>query len=161
MQKQILIVILTLTLISCSPANESNQENQPSPTTKAVQDIRDDDKKPTPTLVEAQEGNGSYQNYNSNDFEANADKKRVLFFHASWCPSCRQMDETLLAQVGEIPNGLAIFKVDYDAEIDLRQQHGVTLQHTLVEVDANGNQIQKWNALYNEHDLESILNRIN
>ena len=56
-------------------------------------------------------------------------------------------------------------KVDYDSasgaksqEIALKPKYGVTYQHTLVQVDANGNQVKKWN---NSYTLEEILREIN
>jgi hypothetical protein len=34
--------------------------------------------------------------------------------------------------------------VDYDNSTALKQKYGVTMQHTLVQVDAKGNLIAKW-----------------
>ena len=68
----------------------------------------------------------------------------VLFFHASWCPTCRALDKDIKAHLGEIPANLTILDVDYDTSTALKARYGVTMQHTLVEVDANGTLIQKW-----------------
>jgi thioredoxin 1 len=68
--------------------------------------------------------------------------KVVYFFHATWCPSCRATD----AAIGEsgVPDGLTVVKVDYDTETGLRQQYGVTQQHTFVQVDGSGAELAKW-----------------
>ncbi len=43
-----------------------------------------------------------------------------------------------------MPDGLTVVKVDYDTETDLRQQYGVTQQHTFVQVDESGAELAKW-----------------
>ncbi len=70
----------------------------------------------------------------------------VLFFKASWCPSCRTLDGNIKANLGAIPAGLTILEVDYDTATALKQKYGVTSQHTLVQVDANGALITKWSG---------------
>ncbi len=79
---------------------------------------------------------GSKDMYDSGDV--------VLFFHASWCPTCRATQENLEADPAAIRPGLAIVKVDYDDSDDLRQAYGVTTQHTFVQVDGDGDELAKW-----------------
>jgi thiol-disulfide isomerase/thioredoxin len=66
----------------------------------------------------------------------------VLFFNASWCPTCRATVESLDAD--GVPAGLTVVSVDYDAATDLRKQYGVTVQHTFVQVDPAGNEVAKF-----------------
>ncbi len=66
----------------------------------------------------------------------------VLFFNASWCPTCKATVESLDAD--GVPAGLTVVSVDYDAANDLRTQYGVTVQHTFVQVDAQGNEVAKF-----------------
>jgi thiol-disulfide isomerase/thioredoxin len=66
----------------------------------------------------------------------------VLFFNASWCPTCRATVESLDAD--GVPVGLTVVSVDYDAATDLKKQYGVTVQHTFVQVDEQGNQLAKF-----------------
>lgn len=68
----------------------------------------------------------------------------VLFFRAPWCPTCRALDADIRENLSAIPAGVTILDVDYDSSTDLKQKYGVTYQHTLVQVDAQGNQIAKW-----------------
>lgn len=70
----------------------------------------------------------------------------VLFFRASWCPTCRALDVDIKDHSADIPKDLAILDVDYDNSTALKQKYGVTYQHTLVQVDARGNQIAKWSG---------------
>ncbi len=41
---------------------------------------------------------------------------------------------------------MTIVVVDFDTANDLRQKYGVTVQHTFVQVDAEGNELAKWSG---------------
>ena len=84
---------------------------------------------------------------------ASSDGVQVLFFHAPWCPQCRMIEEDIKSD--GVPDGVTILKVDYDSNQALRQKYDVTLQTTFVEVDENGNEIEKFVA-YNEPTFESV-----
>ena len=73
-------------------------------------------------------------------------EKCYFFFRASWCPSCKALDADIRAHLKDIPKGVTILEVDYDKYTDLKQKYGVIMQHTLVQVDADGKQIVKWSA---------------
>lgn len=79
----------------------------------------------------------------------------VLFFHASWCPSCRGLGSDIEANASSIPEGVTILKVDYDKEAELKKKYGVTYQHTLVQVGADGALIKKWSGSPKLSDLVS------
>ena len=89
---------------------------------------------------------GSYEVYEPSKLAMAETGKVVLFFKASWCPSCRALDADIKANMGAIPGGVTILEVDYDKSADLKQKYGVTMQHTLVQVDAQGNLITKWSG---------------
>ena len=96
---------------------------------------------------------GSYVDY-SDTAIAGAQGRTFLFFHASWCPICRTLDNDILAS--GVPAGVTIIKVDYDSYQDLRQKYGVTQQTTIVEVDAAGNGLQNYLA-YDDPTLQTVL----
>ncbi|WP_371174034.1 thioredoxin domain-containing protein [Buchananella felis] len=73
-----------------------------------------------------------------------AGNKIVLFFNASWCPACRSITEAISADPSLVPAGTTLVSVDYDQHTDLRQQYGVTMQHTFVELDAKEMQVRQW-----------------
>lgn len=70
----------------------------------------------------------------------------VLFFNATWCPSCRSLKADIMANQNNIPENTVIVAVDYDTHGDLKKKYGVTMQHTMVQVDAQGNLIKKWSG---------------
>ncbi len=90
---------------------------------------------------------GSYEAYAQEKIAKAADSGDVvLFFRASWCPTCRALDAHIKENLSAIPSGLTILDVDYDNSSALKQKYGVTYQHTLVQVDSDGNLIKKWNG---------------
>jgi thiol-disulfide isomerase/thioredoxin len=90
---------------------------------------------------------GSYEAYAPEKVAlASASHDVVLFFRASWCPSCRAIDADIKANIGVIPANLSILDVNYDDATALKQKYGVTYQHTFVQVDASGTLIKKWSG---------------
>ena len=84
------------------------------------------------------------------------DRKVVLFFYAGWCPSCRTLDASIIENVAAIPEDVAIFKVDYDTEKELKRQYGITQQHTFVLLEKEKEAVV-WRGSF---DLEGIISRI-
>ncbi len=101
---------------------------------------------------------GSYEAYAPAKLARAETGDVVLFFHASWCPSCRGLNADIEKNLGEIPSEVSILKVDYDTETELKKKYGVTYQHTLVQVDAEGNMINKWSG---SPTLSSLVLQIN
>ncbi|MGH7157550.1 MAG: thioredoxin domain-containing protein [Candidatus Saccharimonadales bacterium] len=101
-------------------------------------------------------GAGAYVKYSPETF-ANTEGRRWLFFHAGWCPQCRALQK----DIGKngVPDGVTIFEVNYDTENDLKKKYGVTLQTTIVEVDENGNEVQKFVA-YDDPTIEAVMNAL-
>lgn len=87
-----------------------------------------------------------YVDYSAAAFAAAKDQKRVLFFHAVWCPTCKAANMDLTANTGKIPSDVVVFKTDYDSERELKAKYGITYQHTYVQVDVAGNAVTKWNG---------------
>ncbi len=75
----------------------------------------------------------------------------VLFFNASWCPTCQATVKSLDAD--GVPAGLTVVSVDYDSSNDLKQQYGVTVQHTFVQVDEAGDQQAKFTGSVSGQDI--------
>lgn len=108
---------------------------------------------PTPATDEPTTTAGAYVDYSDGAIVATPGPK-VLFFHASWCPQCRALDEDLRAR--GVPDGLTVFKVDYDSRTDLRQKYGVTIQTTVVFVDDSGELISR-SVLYDDPSVASLM----
>lgn len=73
-------------------------------------------------------------------------RKVVLFFHASWCPFCKEADADFKANINsdKFPKNTTVIKTDYDTQTELKKKYGVTTQHTFVQIDSEGKQITKW-----------------
>lgn len=126
---------------------ETNTNSQLTPTEEKTPEKVDE------TTEKAQE-NGRYISYDSKELTS---MQNVIFFAASWCPTCRALDKELVNSKKQIPDNLTILKADFDTEKELRKKYGVTLQHTLVQVDSNGNLITKWSS---SRDLTEILEEV-
>ena len=87
---------------------------------------------------------GRYVDWDAYDADraAYSDSRVVLFFHAPWCPHCRATEDSLDAD--GVPDGLTVVKVDFDSATGLRQEYGVTYQHTFVLIDGDGTALKKW-----------------
>jgi thiol-disulfide isomerase/thioredoxin len=129
---------------SSQPAVAPTQ--QPSPTEAAPTSS-------APT-AEARSGFVTYADY-SGDPAAFAAGPVVLFFHADWCPKCRETKENLTADPASLPEGMTVVEVDFDSETDLRQKYGVTVQHTFVQVDADGQKVSAWTGTFTGQDIAS------
>ncbi len=70
-------------------------------------------------------------------------QKVALFFHASWCPTCKALNTAIESDLSSIPTDTLIVMVDYDTSDVLKQKYGVTSQHTTVMIDKNMNLISK------------------
>lgn len=89
---------------------------------------------------------GVYVSYEAGKLALAKEGDVVLFFRASWCPGCRALDASINSSLSVIPSGLTILDVNYDTETALKQKYGVTTQHTLVQVAADGTLIKKWSG---------------
>lgn len=101
----------------------------------------------------------SYMPYTPEAYAQASNKKRVLFFHASWCPVCRALDKEFNDNITSIPEEIIIFKTDFDKETALKNKYGITYQYTFVQVDASGMQTAKWVA-YEGNGLSALQENI-
>lgn len=89
---------------------------------------------------------GTYMAYSAANYENNRDKKRVLFFHATWCPTCKAANIEFENNLSKIPSDVVLLKTDYDSQTELKKKYSITYQHTFVLVDGDGNALKKWNG---------------
>lgn len=101
---------------------------------------------------EAMMSDSSYLPFSPSVLLDTADAKRVLFFYADWCPTCRPVNEELETNQDKIPDDVRIIRVNYNdsetdqVEKDLAKKYGITYQHTFVLIDSEGNEVKKWNG---------------
>lgn len=131
MSKQVIAAITaTILLAACTPTTQNNQSTGSQESTSQVTQV----------------ANGRYQEYSLEQFAAAADKKRVLFFWAAWCPTCKAANQEITQASDQIPDDVIVFKTNYDTEGELKDKYGITYQHTFVLVDEAGNELKKWNG---------------
>jgi len=69
----------------------------------------------------------------------------VLFFHASWCPTCKAAMMDLEARKPELKD-VSVVIVDYDKYKSEKRKYGITYQHTFVQIDSKGKELAKWSG---------------
>jgi thiol-disulfide isomerase/thioredoxin/preprotein translocase subunit Sss1 len=91
---------------------------------------------------------GDYKPYAASELvHAKEGHHVVIFFNASWCPTCQATVKDIEANKDKIGQNIHILSADFDKETALKQKYGVTMQHTFVEVDAKGELIKKTTGL--------------
>lgn len=152
MSKKILVIVLTIVAGIAVSFGIVLAGNALAPTSN-VSSV-DDDQAPAAAPAERDPANtGEYLDYTPELFAQTAGQK-VLFFHASWCPVCRALENDILSR--GVPADLTIFKVDYDEATDLVQKYEVRLQSTVVYVDDEGNLLSSA-ILFDDANLASLV----
>ncbi len=96
----------------------------------------------------------AYQNFEQAKMIA-SEAQTVLFFYASWCPTCRKAREEFISRQNEFKK-INLILVDYDNSSDLQKKYGVTYQHTFVQINENGEALAKWNG----GDVDNLLTNV-
>lgn len=96
---------------------------------------------------------GIYTSYDPAKLAGAEHGKVVLFFHAPWCPTCREANKNF--EAAQAPDGLTLLKVDYDNSGELKKKYGITYQHTYVQVDKDGNLLKKWSGSTNYDEIKA------
>ena len=158
MNKRVVVVIVALIVLIAAAGTAlavtrlgSQPEAAQSPSPSASpSDIGE----PTPTAQPSDPVTpGAYVTYDDSAIAA-AEGRILLFFHAPWCPQCRSIESDIDAQ--GVPDGVTIIKIDYDSRQDLRQEYGVTLQTTFVEVSPAGDALQS-HVAYDDPHLDAVV----
>ena len=143
MSKNLLLVIFVLALVlggSYLYRRNNTQVMDPSPTPN-------DMVKTESTPISKQ-----YLPYTKDVLESSKSTRRVLFFYASWCPTCIPADADFTKNVSMLPSDVTLIRVNYndpDTDADdkaLAAKYAITYQHTYVQIAADGNEIAKWNG---------------
>lgn len=81
-----------------------------------------------------------------------ANTRRVLYFYANWCPTCKPADASFKQNSSQIPQDVVVIRVNYNdtdtdqREKDLAKKYGITYQHTFVQIDESDKEVTKWNG---------------
>ena len=152
----IIILIIGIGVIQKAPQASKTQVAPSSDTTSNSQ----------PTQNESLPNNLSdqkhYVEYNPSQLNTYANTRRVLFFYAKWCSTCRPADANFMENKSRIPEDVTLIRVNYNdddtdqSEKDLAKKYGVTYQHTFVQIDSSGNEITRWVG----GDIEELLSSL-
>ena len=162
----LLTAIMALMLSSCSTNSEDSSPNPIETPAQSAQDSTDSIETQNSTPESKKESNKKKSS--DVDLEAPANKEQagnyltlqefenskdqygksdvVLFFNANWCSTCKIARDNIESNLNSIPSNLTIVVVDFDKETDLRKKYGVTIQHSFVQIDENGNELAKWSG---------------
>ncbi|MBI5358652.1 hypothetical protein HZB69_03460 [Candidatus Amesbacteria bacterium] len=103
-----------------------------------------------------------YVEYSKAALDQSVAKRRVLYFYATWCPSCKVANEDFTANPNKIPEDVVVIRTNYNdpntaqEERDLAKKYGITYQHTFVQIDGQGKEITKWNGGKTDELLANI-----
>jgi thiol-disulfide isomerase/thioredoxin len=93
-----------------------------------------------------------YVQYSRSALDSAKNGRTVLFFYASWCPTCKPADTSFTQNANKIPGDMTLIRVNYNdtetdqEEKDLAKKYNITYQHTFVQIDSTGKEITKWNG---------------
>jgi thiol-disulfide isomerase/thioredoxin len=135
-----------------------NREVSPTPSETMMQN----ESMKTATMSSEMKNDSRYLPFTPEAFSDSANSRRVLFFYANWCPTCQPADASFSEYIKDIPSDVTVLRVNYNdtatdqAEKELAKKYGVTYQHTFVQIDAEGNEVTKWNGGKIEELLHNI-----
>ena len=162
-----IVVIIAVVVIVGFGAYKLFQDSSKSDSTmqKTTQESMEKTETPEQEVMEKKEGEAvmkktddkmtaasRYVEYSKAALEKAATNRRVLFFYASWCPTCRPADANFKENISKIPEDVTLIRVNYNdpetdqEEKDLAEKYGITYQHTYVQIDGAGKEVTKWNG---------------
>ena len=101
---------------------------------------------------------GQYVAYSPANFTNAESDRRVLFFKADWCPTCRVLDQDIEENIEDIPDDVVILEADFDEEKELKERYRVATQHTIVLVGSSGEEIAKRSGILSLEELVEFIN---
>ena len=160
----ILVSTIIITIVGVVAYKTSQNTSQSDSVMKKdeIVMLKEDSTKESTKMIDADVTSSRYVQYSKQDLDSASSNRRVLFFYASWCPTCRPADESFTQNENKIPSDVKIIRVNYNdpdtdqEEKDLARKYGVTYQHTFVQIDEAGNEVTKWNG----GKLDELLSKV-
>lgn len=106
----------------------------------------------TDNKIDKKIADSRYVQYSKSALDGASNDRRVLYFYASWCPTCKPADENFTQNASKIPEDVTLIRVNYNdpetdlEEKDLAKKYGITYQHTFVQIDGSNKEVTKWNG---------------
>jgi len=126
-----LALFISLTLTGCSEPAASNSSD-------------------TNSIAIINEAHGYSDLYTAERLEGlkSSGKPFAVFVGASWCPGCQRLTKEIHANQSMLPEGTAILTADFDSELELRRSYGVTVKHSAIYFDSEGNHVNTESGVY-------------
>lgn len=159
MSKNVMIALVVVAL--ALGGYYSTQSNQATMEPKDTMMVKDEPAKTEDAMMEEEpkaeddkmmEQSSRYVPFTPTVLADSASSRRVLYFYASWCPTCIPANADFEKNVSMLPEDLTVIRVNYnDPDTDkdekaLATKYGITYQHTFVQIDSDGNEVTKWNG---------------
>lgn len=110
------------------------------------------------TLIEMS-GTPMYIDYHADQLDRHLGKDPIiLFFHAEWCPLCRKSEAVIQEGFESLEGGVIWMKVDYDTELELRKEYGITYQDTFIVLNAEGEEVERQNGVRSTESAQELMN---
>lgn len=154
----IIAVVAALGLGAYSLSQNSSQPNSVLPIEETSIEPnnammkKDDSSLDDEKMMNDEAAGSRYVHYSKPTLDNASSNRRVLFFYASWCPTCKPADAEFTQDANRIPTDVTLIRVNYNdpetdqEEKDLARKYGITYQHTFVQIDSAGNEVTKWNG---------------
>lgn len=147
----ILLVVLSLTVLACTPAAQQQSTDILTNTDGLEKDSSSQDAQTQKTVLLAGSETTPYQEFNQEAYnQALADDKKIfLQWYATWCPSCRAEQKIAQPFFDSLDDEDVVgFRVNFkdkdtsDDEEDLAREFGVSTQSTKIFI-VNGERVHK------------------
>lgn len=147
-----IFILLAVTFLAFVGYQLKSPQNTPTPAPPIITQLPPSEQAESPTIDTLPSDSGAYLPYTDSVLAETQGTNRVLYFYASWCPTCRPVDKEISDQAANLPSGLTIIRVNYndpdtdDSERALAARYNITYQHTFVHIDGSGDEISQWNG---------------
>ena len=81
----------------------------------------------------------------------------VYYFWAAWCPICKADEPIINARIENSGLPIAGFRVNFDAQSDLKAQYKIPYQHTTVFLNAAGVEVARLNGPVSDAEFNANL----
>ncbi len=155
-------ILVTLIVISVGIGAYYYANNSPTETKIVTEEVLPNTKTAKTDVATMAGQPARYLEYSQQVLSDNSASRRILFFYATWCPSCKIANADFEQNANKIPQDTVVIRVNYnDQDVDqyekeLAKKHGITYQHTFVQIDENGESITKWNGGGMQELLDNI-----
>lgn len=162
MKQTVMLVILALIVIGVAGGIYGNEQQGAPKPEKEVELFETENRTevvPNEAIEEGEQSAEWYLPYSSETLATAlaGGGETILFFHASWCPTCRAFDKEATAYTGAVPEGLTILKIDYDSAKELRKEYRVIRQHTFIALNADATERKRFAGVTT---LEGVLKEL-